>query len=88
MRTQLEIDDVLDELVAARSRRLASEENIERDAQSKSVSVGTFMFGKSADRPESDYMLQRGTGSMLYFATDTFVLSAWTGSAWKSSTLS
>lgn len=38
--------------------------------------------GVAASRPSSG----RFTGDM-YFSTDTFVLSAWTGSAWKTTTL-
>lgn len=42
-------------------------------------------FGLAADRPTSP-----GTNShyFAYFATDTFVFSCWTGSAWKTTTLS
>lgn len=39
-------------------------------------------FGLAADRPTS------GDVYPVYFAYDTYVLSCWTGSAWKSTTLS
>jgi hypothetical protein len=38
-------------------------------------------FGVAADRPTE------GTVYPVYFATDTFALSCWTGSVWKSVTL-
>lgn len=38
--------------------------------------------GLAADRPDGSSHVR------AYFATDTFVLSIWTGSAWKSVTLS
>lgn len=44
--------------------------------------VGGIYSGLSADRPTAP------TKVTLYFATDTFALSVWTGSAWKSVTLS
>lgn len=37
--------------------------------------------GLSADRPDGSSFVK------AYFATDTFVLSIWTGTAWKSATL-
>jgi hypothetical protein len=44
---------------------------------------GAFvMRGLAADRPTT------GDTFPFYWATDTFVMSAWTGTAWKSSTFS
>lgn len=37
--------------------------------------------GKAADRPNGSSHVK------MYFSTDTFVLSVWTGSAWKTVTL-
>ncbi len=58
------------------------------EAANKNIKSGVFTFGLAADRPDITYLNQRGTSSLLYFATDTFVLSAWTGVAWKTTTLS
>lgn len=38
-------------------------------------------FGLAADRPDGSSHVK------CYFATDTFVLSIWTGTAWKTTTL-
>lgn len=47
-----------------------------------SANTAAIIFGKSANRPKvgNNYC-------MAYFATDTHVLSIWTNSAWKSTTL-
>ena len=58
------------------------------EAASKNIQSAVLTFGLAADRPGITYLNQRGTGSLLYFATDTFVLSAWTGVSWKTTTLS
>ena len=69
----------------------SGEENPARIAANLSpkndVRVGTTMFGRSINRPISNDLLKNGTQGIFYFATDTFVLSAWTGSTWKSTTL-
>ena len=48
----------------------------------------TTMFGQAVNRPTTGDLLKKGTQGMLYFATDTLVLSAWTGAVWKTTTLS
>lgn len=50
-------------------------------------SGGAFIqSGLAADRPATPTNPTRR--SMVYFATDTGVLSVWNGSAWKTTTLS
>lgn len=46
----------------------------------RSIEDGLFgiKFGLAADRPET------GDQYRAYFATDTFILSCWTGTAWVS----
>ena len=86
--TQDEIEDEIDDINAARLRTLSSQENIVRDAQSKDWIVGTVIAGLAVNRPDIEYLNQRGVKVSVYFATDTFVLSAWTGTEWKTTTLS
>jgi hypothetical protein len=45
-------------------------------------SLAVIKLGLAADRPDGT------TSTKAYFATDTFVLSIWTGGAWKTVTLS
>jgi len=73
---------------SASVQRIRSEEDYpHREAQLYDRKPMSVTFGTSTNRPSSDYMLQKGVQSALYFATDTFALSAWTGTAWKSVTL-
>lgn len=73
---------------SAINRTRAEEEYLNRDAQVQNRVMISASAGHAADRPSSDYLLRRGSGAHIYFATDTFVLSVWTGTAWKSVTLS
>jgi len=76
--------------LAAQRTSLAQsgEENPARGAsglsQKNDTRIGTTMFGRAINRPTTGDLLKKGTQGMLYFATDTNALSAWTGSAWKS----
>jgi len=80
-----ELKDIVTQLEHSR----VSQTNIEPDAvKQRHVGEGVRFIrsGLAADRPTSG----EGTtsGSAMYWATDTFVLSIWTGSAWKTTTLS
>lgn len=69
-------------------KRVRSEEGtIEREAALYNWRTGEFVFGTSVHRPDSNYLKSKGTQSLLYYATDTGVLSGWDGAAWKSVTL-
>ena len=56
-------------------------------AEGEGRAPGTITCGPSANRPNETYMKTYGVNNAIYFATDTFTLSAWTGTAWKSVTL-
>lgn len=56
-------------------------------AEGEGRAAGTTTFGPASNRPDPTYMKTYGVNNAIYFATDTFVLSAWTGTAWKSVTL-
>lgn len=43
-------------------------------------------FGKDVDKPNSNYLLARGTGAFVYIAQDTGKVYVWNGTAYKSST--
>ena len=65
----------------------SNEEAIARDAERLGIFNARFEVGTAANRPQATYLATRGVKSLLYFATDTFVLSAWTGTVWKTTTL-
>lgn len=46
------------------------------------------IFGKDADKPNSTYLLARGTGAFVYIAQDTNKVYMWNGTAYKSATFS
>jgi hypothetical protein len=75
------------EATAAINRIRTEEDYPHRDAQLQARKPMTITYGTSANRPQASYLTHHGVQSHLYFATDTFVLSAWTGTAWKSVTL-
>jgi hypothetical protein len=75
-------------VLSQRARTTESEETaITSSTYNTDTIVGKFQFGLAANRPQAAFLQERGTGGMLYFATDTNVLSAWTGVAWKTTTL-
>lgn len=78
--------DVADTSAAVKRIRV-EEDSIERDAAAYDVRTVNAVFGTSAGRPDSAYLKQRGTQSLLYYAIDTGVFSAWDGANWKSTTL-
>ena len=75
------------ESLAAIARTRSEEEHINRDAAQLNNTIIQISNGAAAYRPSSDYLKQHGIKGMLYFSTDTFVLSAWTGTLWKTVTL-
>lgn len=76
-----------DDAEAAVKRIRAEEGYIEREAQLYNWRTSEVVFGTSAHRPDATYLKSKGTQSLIYYATDTGVLSAWDGAAWKSTTL-
>lgn len=69
-----------------------SEENPARDTAGLSpgndTRLVTTTVGQAINRPTAGDLRKRGTQGMVYFATDTNVLSSWTGSVWVTTTLS
>lgn len=66
---------------AARSPGLQQQAGYSSGGRSSHV-----IFGKDSDKPNSNYLLQRGTGAFLYVAQDTNKVYAWNGTAYKSAT--
>ena len=70
----------------------STEENPTRTAsvlsQQNDTRVAMTMFGRSINRPLAVDLIKSGTQGMIYFSTDTKVLSAWTSTAWVTVTLS
>ena len=78
-----------------RTALLSREAEVTRGAQAVATSLPsnggrpiTSSVGLDADKPNSQFLLKRGTVGLLYFATDTNKLYAWTGTKYVSTTLS
>lgn len=75
-----EIDKIHRELEALKSTRLHQSDIPNNTIKQRHLEALVIFTGTAANRPST------GTkGIQAYFATDTLVLSIWTGSAWKSS---
>lgn len=72
---------------AAANRVTSINDSPSRAAERFGGQTGKFIFSTSINRPSSTYMSKAGIRSSIHFATDTGVFSAWTGSAWKTVTL-
>lgn len=81
------IQRTADDTEAAVKRIRAEEGYVQREAAQYNWRTSETLFGTSAHRPDSNYLKNKGTQSLIYYATDTGVLSAWDGAAWKSVTL-
>jgi hypothetical protein len=46
------------------------------------------IFGNDVDKPNTQYLLARGTGAFIYIAQDTNKVYMWNGTAYKSATFS
>lgn len=79
-------------LVAAQRRAaLAQEESVTRlpgSTAQRSISQGgratVITYGTDADKPTTQYLLERGTGAFIYVAQDTDTVYIWNGSEYKS----
>ena len=84
----LRIGRSLRSVANSQTRLLANEDAVTRQPgvqQQRGYSSGgrtaPLTFGLLVDRPTSDFLLKRGTGAMLYVATDSG-LYWWSGTVW------
>jgi len=77
----------LRQLEATSSRLDNADARMYKNADGEGRTAGTVTFGPASNRPDPTYMKTYGVNNAIYFATDTFVLSAWAGTGWKTVTL-
>lgn len=89
----LRMSRALKGITAANSRVQPNEEEVLRKPgvqQQRGYSSGgraiPTSFGIDTDKPDTVFLLARGTGAFLYVATDTNKVYMWTGTAYKSAT--
>lgn len=70
--------------------RIYQQDIVPGAVKQRHISEGVIFIrsGLAANRPSTLTVEASQNGSAMYWATDTFALSIWTGSAWKSVTLS
>jgi len=78
-----EIDKLKDEVKLLSERRIRQTMIEPFAIKRRHLEDKVIVFGAAADRPTDG----DATNIHTYFSTDTFVLSCWTGSGWKTTTL-
>lgn len=74
-------DQIEDRLTNLESRRITQRDIINGAVKQRHIEAMIIFRGLAADRPDGSTAVQ------AYWATDTGVLSIWSGSAWLSETL-
>ncbi len=81
--TEQQIKELIQTMISEAKIRQTNIGNDEVKALHIGDGVRMIRAGLAANRPTNGEK-----AGACYFATDTFVLSAWTGTAWKTTTLS
>ncbi len=76
------MQDILNQLNQLKRKRIRQEDIENKAVKQRHLEAYVIFTGLAASRPDGT------TEVKAYFATDTFVLSIYTGSTWKSVTLS
>ena len=74
-------------VAAAVNRISTAQEQAARDAERIGNQVGRTLFSTAGNRPAPSYLVNKRVDFLMHFSTDTNRLSCWTGSAWKTVTL-